>query len=221
MPDPVESPSPITRVFLLDDHEDVRRGVAAVLDTEPDLKVVGEAGTAAEALLSVPALVPDVAVLDVRLPDGDGVTVCRELRSRVPHVHCMLLTSISDEHALLAASLAGADAYQLKQIRATALIETIRAVAAGLSRLDQQLRTAAVERALSALSEADPARRLSGQEHTALALIVEGRTNRDLGERMRLPEAAVRELVSQLLVKIDLQRYIGDAAVVGNRPGGG
>jgi DNA-binding NarL/FixJ family response regulator len=212
MADRVVPATSITRVLLLDDHAAVRRGVAEVLDTEPDLEVVGEAGTAAEALACVPALAPDVAVLDVRLPDGDGVTVCRELRSRVPQVHCMLLTSMPEEHAVLAAILAGAAAYQLKQIRATALIEAIRAVAAGRSTLDQQLRTAAVARALCASSVAAPAKQLSEQQRTALALIVESRTNRDIGDRMALPEEAVRELVFDLIARLDLLRLIGSTA---------
>ena len=211
MADPVESAASTTRVFLLDDHAAVRRGVAEVLDTEPDLEVVGEAGTAAEALARIPALSPDVAVLDVRLPDGDGVTLCRELRSRVPQVRCMLLTSMAEEHALLAAVLAGAAAYQLKQIRATALIEAIRAVAARRSTLDRPLRVAAVARALSA-------EQLSELERTALALIVEGRTNRDIGLQLALPEEAVREVVLHLLGQLDLRRRIDSTAVVGDLP---
>ena len=158
---------------------EVRRGVAAVLGTEPDLEVVGEAGTAAEALARVPALAPDVAVLDVRLPDGDGVTVCRELRSRVPGVHCLLLTSIAEEHALLAAS-------PRRRGRVPAETDPRHRADRDDPRRrgrtvepDQRLRTAAVERAVSALGTADPAARLSEQERTALALIVEGRTNRE------------------------------------------
>jgi DNA-binding NarL/FixJ family response regulator len=220
MADPVEPATSVTRVFLLDDHAAVRRGVADVLDTEPDIEVVGEASTAAEALASVPALAPHVAVLDVRLPDGDGVMVCRELRSRAPQVHCMLLTSMAEEHALLAAVLAGAAAYQLKQIRATALIEAIRAVAAGRSTPDQQLRAAAAARALSAPGAAAPAKQLSEQEHTALALIVEGATNRDIADRMTLPEDAVRGLVSDLCAKLDLQRLISGVAVASDLPVG-
>ena len=208
----------ITRVFLLDDHAAVRRGVAEVLATEPDFVVVGEAGTAAQALARVPELAPDVAVLDVRLPDGDGVTVCRELLSRVPHVHCVLLTSMAEEHAQLAAILAGASAYQLKQIRATALVEAIRAVATGREPLDRQQLAAAVARALSA--SATSGNRLSEPERSALASIIEGRTNQEIGAEMALPEDAVRELVCHLLTKLDLQRRISSTAVAGELPVG-
>ena len=135
----------VIRVFLLDDHEVVRRGVGELLDNESDLEVVGEASTAAEALARVPAVRPDVAVLDVRLPDGDGVTVCRELRSRLPELRCLMLTSFADDEALFDAVMAGAAGYVLKQIRGTELVDAIRTVATGQSLLDQTLANRAIE----------------------------------------------------------------------------
>src|SRR6476620_8645978 len=140
-----EARPPIT-VFLLDDHEIVRRGVQDLLEAEPDIRVVGEAGTAAEALARVPALKPDVAVLDVRLPDGDGVTVCRELRSQMPELKCLMLTSFSDDEALFDAIMAGASGYVLKQIRGQDLVGAVRTVAGGGSLLDPRVTDQVLER---------------------------------------------------------------------------
>jgi two-component system response regulator DevR len=198
-------PSSAIRVFLLDDHEIVRRGVRELLEAEPDIEVVGEAGTAAEALARVPALKPDVAVLDVRLPDGDGVSVCRELRSARPDLQCLMLTSFADDEALFDAILAGAAGYVLKQIRGTDLVGAIRTVAAGGSLLDPRAAAAVMERMRSP-KEADPLAELTEQERKILDLIGEGLTNRQIAERMFLAEKTVKNYVSNLLSKLGLQR---------------
>jgi DNA-binding NarL/FixJ family response regulator len=193
------------RVFLLDDHEIVRRGVRELLEGEADIEVVGEAGTAAEALARVPATRPDVAVLDVRLPDGDGVSVCRELRSNQPELQCLMLTSFADDEALFDAILAGAAGYVLKQIRGTDLIGAVRTVAAGGSLLDPRAAAAVMER-MRAPKAADPLAALTEQERRILELIGEGLTNREIGQRMFLAEKTVKNYVSNLLSKLGLQR---------------
>jgi two-component system response regulator DevR len=194
------------RVFLLDDHEVVRRGVADLLDAEADLMVVGEAGTAAEALARVPAVRPDVAVLDVRLPDGDGVTVCRELRSRLPDLRCLMLTSFDDDDALFDAIMAGASGYVLKQIRGTDLVGAVRTVASGQSLLDPRTTAQVLDRMRAAAEHKGPVALLSEQERTVLTLIGEGLTNRQIGERMFLAEKTVKNYVSHLLAKLGMQR---------------
>ena len=158
----------VIRVFLLDDHEVVRRGVGELLDNESDLEVVGEASTAAEALARVPAVRPDVAVLDVRLPDGDGVTVCRELRSRLPELRCLMLTSFADDEALFDAIMAGAAGYVLKQIRGTELVDAIRTVATGQSLLDPRTTSRMLERMRATATRSDPLAELTDQERTVL-----------------------------------------------------
>jgi len=193
------------RVFLLDDHEVVRRGVRDLLDAEPDISVVGEAGTAAEALVRVEGTTPDVAVLDVRLPDGDGVTVCRELRSRHPDLACLMLTSFADDEALFDAILAGAAGYVLKQIRGADLVGAVRTVAAGGSLLDPRA-TAAVMHRMRTPKPDDPLASLTEQERRILELIGEGLTNREIGARMFLAEKTVKNYVSNLLSKLGLQR---------------
>src|SRR3954451_10868600 len=193
------------RVFLLDDHEVVRRGIRDLLETEGDIEVVGEASTAAEALARVPATRPDVAVLDVRLPDGDGVTVCRELRSSMPDLHCLMLTSFADDEALFDAIMAGAAGYVLKQIRGNDLVGAVRTVAAGASLLDPRAAAAVMER-MRAPKAADPLAALTDQERRILDLIGEGLTNRQIGERMFLAEKTVKNYVSNLLSKLGLQR---------------
>jgi DNA-binding NarL/FixJ family response regulator len=193
------------RVFLLDDHEIVRRGVRELLEAEADLEVVGEASTAAEALARVPASRPDVAVLDVRLPDGDGVTVCRELRSQMPELACLMLTSFADDEALFDAIMAGAAGYVLKQIRGNDLVGAVRTVAAGGSLLDPKAAAAVMER-MRAPKVADPLAALTEQERRILELIGEGLTNRQIGERMFLAEKTVKNYVSNLLSKLGLQR---------------
>ncbi|NEM06652.1 response regulator [Geodermatophilus normandii] len=195
-----------TTVFVLDDHEVVRRGVAAVLGAAPGLTVVGEAGTAAEALARVPALRPDVAVIDVRLPDGDGITVGRELRSRVPGLALVVLTSYSDDEALVDAILAGASGYLLKQVLGRDLVEGVRTVAAGGSLLDPTATAAVFARLRRAVEVPGPVTRLSGQERAVLQLIGEGLTNRQIGQRMFLAEKTVKNHVSHLLAKLGLER---------------
>jgi DNA-binding NarL/FixJ family response regulator len=208
------------RVFLLDDHEIVRRGVAELLSAEPDLDVVGEGSTAAEAIARVPALRPDVAVLDVRLPDGDGVTVCRELRSRMPELACLMLTSFADDEALFNAIMAGAAGYVLKQIRGNDLVGAIRTVAAGQSLLDPKATARVLERLRSGTGgKDDPLAELTDQERHVLSLIGEGLTNRQIGERMHLAEKTVKNYVSHVLAKLGLERRT-QAAVFATRVAG-
>jgi two-component system response regulator DevR len=199
-------PEPTIRVFLLDDHEVVRRGVADVLERDPGIVVVGEGKNAAEALARVPALHPDVAVLDVRLPDGDGVSVCRELRSKLPELKVIMLTSYSDDEALFEAILAGASGYLLKQILGQDLISAVRTVAGGGSLLDPTATTAVLDRIRRAAQPSGPLSKLSEQERTVLGLIGEGLTNRQIGERMFLAEKTVKNYVSHLLAKLGLER---------------
>ncbi|MDX3073325.1 response regulator [Streptomyces sp. NPDC088354] len=203
-------------VFLLDDHEVVRRGVHELLSAEPGIEVVGEAGTAAEALARLPAVRPDVALLDVRLPDGSGVEVCREVRSRQPETKCLMLTSYADDEALFDAIMAGAAGYVLKDIRASDLVGAVRDVAAGRSLLDpaatarvmERLRGGGAEKAEDRLSD------LTEQEKRILDLIGEGLTNRQIGERLHLAEKTVKNYVSSLLAKLGMQRRTQAAAYV-------
>jgi DNA-binding NarL/FixJ family response regulator len=195
------------RVFLVDDHEVVRRGVADLLERESDLEIVGEASTVAEAMARAPAARPDVAVLDVRLPDGDGITVCRDLRSRLPELRCLMLTSFSDDEALFDAIMAGAAGYVLKQIRGSDLVGAVRTVASGQSLLDPRATARVLDRMRSATATAEqPAAGLTEQERTVLELIGEGLTNREIGERMFLAEKTVKNYVSHLLAKLGMQR---------------
>ncbi len=199
-------------VFLLDDHEIVRRGVRDLLEAEPDIRVVGEAGTASSALARIPALRPDVAILDMRLPDGDGIEVCREVRSRLPEVACLILTSFGDEEALFSAVLAGAAGYVLKQIRGTDLVGAVRTVAAGQSMLDPQAAGQLMTRLRDQERKKDPLAALSGQERRILELIGEGLTNRQIGERMFLAEKTVKNYISSLFAKLGLERRTQAAA---------
>ncbi|GGU92383.1 DNA-binding response regulator [Streptomyces filipinensis] len=205
------------RVFLLDDHEVVRRGLADLLDAEPDIAVVGDADTAEHALVRGPAVRPDVAVLDVRLPDGDGISVCRELRSRMPELACLMLTSFDDEDALLDAIMAGASGYVLKQIKGSDLVSAVRTVASGQSMLDPAT-TARLMRSL----RTDPAdapslppelASLSPRERDILALIGDGLTNREIGQRLYLSEKTVKNHISRMLAKLGVQRRV-QAAVL-------
>ena len=200
------------KVFLLDDHEIVRRGVKELLETEPDITVVGEAGTAASALARIPAVRPDVAVLDVRLPDGDGVTVCREIRSKMPEVACLMLTSFGDDEALFDAIMAGAAGYVLKQIRGTDLVGAVRTIASGESMLDPEAASKVMARMREQASHADPLAGLTPQERKILELIGEGLTNRQIGERMFLAEKTVKNYVSALFAKLGMQRRTQAAA---------
>ncbi len=204
-----------TRVFLLDDHEIVRRGLRELLEAEDDLEVVGEAGTAAEALARIPATRPDVAVLDVRLPDGDGVSVCREVRSQNAAVRCLMLTSFSDDEALFSAIMAGASGYVLKQVRGTDLVDAVRRVGRGESLIDPSLTSRVLER-LRGGDDDDLLRQLSPQERTLLDLLAEGLTNRQIGERMFLAEKTVKNYVSNLLGKLNMGRRT-EAAVYAAR----
>jgi DNA-binding NarL/FixJ family response regulator len=200
------------RVFLMDDHEIVRRGVRELLEAEPDITVVGEAATAAAALARIPALSPDVAVLDVRLPDGDGVSVCRDIRSAVPSVACLMLTSFGDDEALLDATMAGAAGYLLKQVRGTDLVGAVRAVAAGQSLLDMPAARSVVARTRDEAARADPLASLTAQERRVLELIGAGLTNRQIGERMSLAEKTVKNYVSGVFAKLGMQRRTQAAA---------
>ncbi|MGW2370817.1 MULTISPECIES: response regulator [Kitasatospora] len=203
------------RVFLLDDHEVVRRGVHDLLSVEDDIEIVGEAGTAAEALTRIPAVHPDVAVLDVRLPDGNGVEVCREIRSRLPEIKCLMLTSFSDDEALFDSIMAGASGYVLKAIRGTDLIAAVRDVAAGRSLLDP----VATSRVLARLrdggeKEDERLAQLTKQERRILDLIGEGMTNRQIGNELHLAEKTVKNYVSSLLAKMGMERRTQAAAYV-------
>ncbi|MGX1634777.1 response regulator [Streptomyces albidoflavus] len=203
-------------VFLLDDHEMVRRGVHEMLSTEDDIEVVGEAGTATEALARIPATRPDVAVLDVRLPDGSGVEVCREVRSRDESVKCLMLTSYADDEALFDAIMAGASGYVLKAIRGADLLDAVRQVAAGHSLLDPAATARVLERLRGHGTPGDDDR-LSGlteQERRILDLIGEGLTNRAIGERLHLAEKTIKNYVSALLAKLGMERRSQAAAYV-------
>jgi two-component system response regulator DevR len=200
-----------TRVFLLDDHEVVRRGLRELLETDGDLVVVGEAGTAEEALWRVPATSPQVGVLDVRLPDGNGVEVCREIRSRHPEVNCLMLTSFADDEALFAAIMAGASGYVLKQIKGDDLVDAVRRVARGESLLDPAVTQRVFER-LRTRPEDDELATLTDQERRILELISEGLTNRQIGERMYLAEKTVKNYVSNVLAKLGMSRRTEAAA---------
>lgn len=200
------------RVFLLDDHEIVRRGVRDLLEAEPDLTVIGEAGTAASALARIPALKPDVAVLDIRLPDGDGVSVCRDLRSKMPQLACLMLTSFSDDEALFDAIMAGAAGYVLKQIHGTDLVGAIRTIASGQSLLDPEAASRVMRRMRDQATATDPLAGLTDQERRILALIGEGLTNRQIGDRLFLAEKTVKNYVSALFAKLGMQRRAQAAA---------
>jgi len=199
-------------VFLLDDHEIVRRGVHDLLESEPGIIVVGEAGTAAAALARIPALKPDVAILDVRLPDGDGVTVCREIRSRMPRVACLMLTSFGDDEALFDAIMAGAAGYVLKQIRGTDLVGAVRTIASGQSLLDPEAASRVMRRMRDQAQRSDPLSGLTDQERRILELIGEGLTNRQIGERLFLAEKTVKNYVSALFAKLGMERRTQAAA---------
>lgn len=201
------------RVFLLDDHELVRRGIRDLLYTEPAIVVVGEASDAEEALEKIPQTRPDVAVLDVRLGDGaSGVEVCRDIRSGHPEVACIMLTSFADDEALFASIMAGASGYVLKQIRGTDLIQAIRRVANGESLLDSAVTARVLERLRNPPAEEDPLSDLTPQERRILELISEGRTNRQIAEAMFLAEKTVKNYVSHLLAKLGMARRSEAAA---------
>ena len=202
------------RVFLLDDHEVVRRGLTDLINIEDDLEVVGEAGPATEAMHRIPAARPDVAVLDVRLADGSGVEVCRDIRAAMPEVRCLMLTSYADDAALFAAIMAGASGYVLKDIRGNDLMEAIRSVAAGNSLLDPSVTQRVLERLRNGSRHDDRLDALTDQERRILDLIGEGLTNRQIGEQMHLAEKTVKNYVSSLLAKLGMERRTQAAAFV-------
>jgi len=201
-------------VFLLDDHEVVRRGLRDMLDAEDDLTVVGEAGTADEALSRIPPTRPDVAVLDVRLPDGNGVEVCREVRSRHPEIQCLMLTSFADDEALFQAIMAGASGYLLKQIKGPDIVDAIRRVAAGQSLLDAAVTKRVLDRLRHPPEEDERLASLTDQERRILELIAEGLTNRQIADHVHLAEKTVKNYVSNLLAKLGMERRT-QAAVYG------
>jgi DNA-binding NarL/FixJ family response regulator len=206
-------------VFLLDDHEIVRRGLLQLLEDEDDIEVVGEASTAAQAMARVPALRPDVAVLDVRLPDGDGVTVCRDLRSAVdPPPACLMLTSFSDDEALFGAIMAGAAGYLLKQVTGVDLVGAVRTVAGGGSLLDAKVIATVLERLRRSEDPVDPRyATLSPQEQRILDLIAKGMTNRQIGDELHLAEKTVKNYVSSLLHKLGFERRTAAAVYATER----
>jgi DNA-binding NarL/FixJ family response regulator len=211
-------------VFLVDDHEIVRRGVADLLGEADDLTVVGQAGTAAEALARIPSTRPDVAVLDMRLPDGNGVELCRELRSALPELNCLILTSYTDEQAMLDAILAGAGGYVIKDIRGMDLVSAVREVGEGRSLLDNRAAAVLMDRLRASLDGPGPLADLTEQERALLGLIGEGLTNRQIAERMFLAEKTVKNYVSRLLAKLGMERRTQAAVLVtklraeGNQP---
>jgi len=202
------------RIFLLDDHEIVRRGLAELLNLELDMQVVGEASSAAEALHRIPAARPNVAVLDVRLPDGNGVEVCREIRSLMPEVRCLMLTSYADDEAHFNAVMAGASGYVLKDIRGNDLLSAVRQVAAGKSLLDPVATQRVLDRLRTAEQVDDRLKGLSDQERRILELIGEGMTNRQIGQTMHLAEKTIKNYVSSLLAKLGMERRTQAAAFV-------
>ena len=204
------------KVFLLDDHEVVRRGLHDLLEAEDDITVVGEAGTAGEGSRRIPALRPDVAILDARLPDGSGIDVCRDIRSVDPSIKALVLTSYDDDEALFAAILAGASGYVLKQVRGDDLVDAVRRVAGGQSLLDPAVTARVLERVRSGKSVPQELASLTEQERRILALIAEGLTNRQIAERMYLAEKTVKNYVSSLLAKLGLERRT-QAAVLASR----
>lgn len=214
-----DTPKPI-QVFLLDDHEIVRRGVRELLEAEPGIQVVGEASTATEALSRIPAVRPDVAVLDVRLPDGSGVEVCREVRSQIPGLACLMLTSFSDDDALFEAIMAGASGYVLKQIRGNDLVTAIRRVARGESLLDPTVTTKVLHRLRNPSDEDERLAKLTPQERRILDLIAEGATNRQIGAELHLAEKTVKNYVSNMLMKLGMSRRT-EAAVFAVKAGVG
>ena len=206
------------KAFLLDDHEVVRRGVRELLEGESrgEIAVVGEAGTAEEALRRLPAVRPDVAILDVRLPDGNGVEVCREIRSRHPEIQCLMLTSFADDEALFDAIMAGAAGYVLKQVRGSDLVDSVRRVAAGQSLLDPTVTAKVLDRLRRGPEEEPGVEQLTEQERRILDLLAEGLTNRQIGERLYLAEKTVKNYVSNLLMKLGMHRRT-EAAVYAAR----
>jgi DNA-binding NarL/FixJ family response regulator len=208
------------RVFLLDDHEVVRRGLKGLLEAEAGIAVVGEAGTAESAMSRLLVLRPDVALLDVRLPDGDGVSVCREIRSALPGTACLMLTAYGDDQALVGAIMAGAAGYVMKQASGTELVGAVRTVAAGHSILDADAAQRVMQRLREKAESIDPVSALSAQEKRIFELIGEGLTNRQIAERMFLSEKTVKNYVSSVFAKLGMQRRSQAAALAARLAGG-
>jgi DNA-binding NarL/FixJ family response regulator len=207
----------VIRVFLLDDHEVVRRGLVALLESAGDIEVIGESGLAQEATRRIPALRPDVAVLDARLPDGSGIDVCRDIRSADPEIKALILTSYQDDEALFSAIMAGAAGYVLKQIKGNDLVDSIRRVAAGQSLLDPLVTAQVLERIRhGADDEPSELAALTPQERRILELIAQGLTNRQIGEELFLAEKTIKNYVSSLLAKLGVERRT-QAAILANR----
>jgi two-component system response regulator DevR len=222
----VDESEPGITVFLVDDHELVRRGVAELVDDEPDLTVVGQASSVAEAMARVPALRPDVAVLDVRLPDGSGVDLCRDLRTALPGLRCLMLTSFTDQDSMVEAVLAGAEGFVIKDVKGLQLVDAIRRVGSGETLLDGRAVTALVAELRATTAAPGPLAGLSEQELVLLDLLGESLTNRQIAERMFLAEKTVKNYVSRLLAKLGLERRSQAAVLVTGihgaqrRPGG-
>jgi two-component system response regulator DevR len=197
----------VIRVFIVDDHELVRRGLVDLIGTTSDIKVVGEASTAAEARNRIPAADPDVALLDARLPDGSGIDVCRDMRAALPGLHCLILTSYDDDEALFAAVMAGASGYLLKEIGGSSLTDAIRDAARGTSLIDPAVTEKLLSQLRRSSEEPDPrVDQLTDREREILELIAQGLTNRQIGERMFLAEKTIKNYVSTLLTKLGMQR---------------
>ena len=196
----------MVRVFLVDDHEVVRRGLIDLLNDDPELEVIGEAGSVAQAMARIPALQPDVAVLDVRLPDGNGIELCRDLLSRLPDLRCLMLTSFTSDEAMLDAILAGASGYVVKDIKGMELAQAVKDVGAGRSLLDNRAAAALMAKLRGAAEKSDPLSGLSEQERVLLDLLGEGLTNKQIAARMFLAEKTVKNYVSRLLAKLGMER---------------
>jgi two-component system response regulator DevR len=208
------SHSQTVRVFLLDDHEVVRRGLAGLLRAVPGFEVVGEAGTIEQALARIPATRPDVAVLDARLPDGSGIDLCRQIRSMMPSTYCLMLTSYDDEDAVLASVLAGASGYVLKEVRGNALIDAVRQVALGRSLIAPDVLARVMNRVRDGSPTGAKLASLTERERAVLDLIADGLTNKQIGDRLFLAEKTVKNYVSSLLAKLGMERRT-QAAVFG------
>jgi two-component system, NarL family, response regulator DevR len=206
----------VIRVFLLDDHEVVRRGIADLLTQDGDIEIVGESGSAVEAVHRIPALHPDVAVLDARLPDGNGIDVCRDVRAVDPTIQGLILTSYEDDEALFSAIMAGAAGYVLKQIRGTDLVDAVRRVSAGQSLLDPAVTARVLDRIRSGVEQPDELKSLTDQERRILDYIAQGMTNHEIAQKMFLADKTVKNYVSSVLAKLGLERRT-QAAVLATR----
>jgi two-component system, NarL family, response regulator DevR len=212
----------VIRVFLLDDHEVVRRGIADLLTQDADIEIVGESGSAVEAVHRIPALHPDVAVLDARLPDGNGIDVCRDVRAVDSTIQGLILTSYEDDEALFSAIMAGAAGYVLKQIRGTDLVDAVRRVAAGQSLLDPAVTARVLDRIRNGVEQPNELKSLTDQERRILEYIAQGLTNHEIAQKMFLADKTVKNYVSSVLAKLGLERRTQAAVLatrlLGNKP---